>query len=417
MGKNNKQRRAAKKRKRQSGRTGPPRASQSRGYEPPTLDEVLHTAVFADPLAAADLERIMPLLLAYAEALPAAVDRWLAELLDTLWSTGWTPADVVRVVEREVGEEHAELAALAVLDDGRRRLAAGQRLHVRWEHQLEALRERHGRMLRVPRATFARTSLELLRLLARLTPILSTLPQPGSEAAAVGTERGLDERILAKVRALLVKAESTTFEQEAEALSAKAQELIARYAIDEAILHEGEDVGAPAIRRIPVDDPYADAKASLLTEIAEANRCRVVFNASLACVTAFGYDADLDAVELLAASLLAQATGAMARQGSQRDAAGRSRTRSFRRAFLYGFAARIGQRLRAATDGQVAEADDRLLPVLAARSDRLDDAVAAAFPQLDHRSTSIGNGAGYAAGHVAANHADLGVSAERLQAS
>ena len=43
--------------------------------------------------------------------------------------------------------------------------------------------------------------------------------------------------LAAKVRALLAKAESTTFEAEAEALFAKAHQLMVRNAIDEAVLH------------------------------------------------------------------------------------------------------------------------------------------------------------------------------------
>jgi hypothetical protein len=226
---------------------------------------------------------------------------------------------------------------------------------------------------------------------------------------------GLDARMLARVRALLAKAESTEFDEEAEALTAKAQELIARHAIDEALLHSAGDVGEPSVRRVPVDDPYADAKASLLAQAAGANRCRVVYSADFGWVTAFGYEGDLDAVELLTASLLAQATSAMARHGPRRDASGRSRTRSFRRSFLFGFAHRIGQRLREAADAQVAAATasdrGRLLPVLSARDDRLRAAVEAAFPELDHRTTAVSHAGGWAAGQAAAELADLDVSA------
>lgn len=48
------------------------------------------------------------------------------------------------------------------------------------------------------------------------------------------------------MRGLLAKAEATEFEQEAEALTAKAQQLIARHAVDGALLHAGSDVGEPA---------------------------------------------------------------------------------------------------------------------------------------------------------------------------
>lgn len=149
---------------------------------------------------------------------------------------------------------------------------------------------------------------------------------------------------------------------------------------------------------------------SLLAEVAGANRCRVVYTRSFGWVTAFGYDADLDTLEVLATSLLTQATTAMVRHGEQRDFAGRSRTRSFRHAFLLGFAQRIGERLDAAAEEQVAETagiDDRLLPVLAARDVEVRTAVAEAFPDLGRHTTSVTNGAGWAAGRVAGEHADL----------
>ena len=126
--------------------------------------------------------------------------------------------------------------------------------------------------------------------------------------------------MLARVRALLAKAESTEFEEEAEALTAKAQELIARHAIAEALLHTPDDVGDPLLRRILLNDPYIDAKAALLSRIAAANRCRAVYTAACGWVTVFGYNQDLNAVELLTASLLTQATSVMARHGSRRDA-------------------------------------------------------------------------------------------------
>jgi len=212
------------------------------------------------------------------------------------------------------------------------------------------------------------------------------------------------------VRALLAKAESTTFADEADALTTKAQELIARYAIDEALLHTVDDVGEPSARRLLVDDPYADAKVSLIAQVADANRCRVVYSSHLGWVTAFGYDHDLDALELLTASLLTQATSAMLRRGPQRDVNGRSRTRSFRRAFLLGFAERVGERLRQATDAQMSATDDRagqLVPVMAARDDRVRAAADEAFPQLSRHKVSASNVSGWSAGQAAAEVADL----------
>lgn len=428
MGRNNQQRRAAKKRRKQrsGARPAPSRGPRGAGPSdrarraPRPPEELVREAVAAwgaDPARyAASLEALAerpgPALTAAGALLHAAVDQ--------LWERGWTPADVVHVLARRLTAGHAEVGAEHAVADGRRRVQRGQRVHPRWQEQLTSLAERGSAAPPLLGEERLRLVVEVLCVVARLPSVPRTVPAPGEAWNGSSPPAAhLDARMLGRVRALLAKAESTAFEEEAEAFTAKAQELIARHAIDEALLHTVDDVGDPSVRRIPVDDPYADAKACLLAEVAGANRCRVVYSADLGWVTAFGYDHDLDAVELLATSLLAQATGAMVRHGPRRDASGRSRTRSFRRAFLLGFAQRIGERLRQATDGQMAASGtgaDRALPVLAAREDRLRAAERSAFPELVHRSTSASNATGWSAGQAAAELASLDVSARRLPA-
>ena len=168
--------------------------------------------------------------------------------------------------------------------------------------------------------------------------------------------------MLSRIRALLAKAESTEFAQEAEALSGRAQELMAKYSIDHALLAaETGRAETPGGRRIAVDNPYEAPKATLLQIVAEANRCRVVWSRELGLVTVIGFPADLDAVELLFTSLLVQANTAMLRTGGKRDGSGRSRTRAFRQSFLLAYAVRIGERLSEAADHaeQAAVAEQR----------------------------------------------------------
>ena len=58
--------------------------------------------------------------------------------------------------------------------------------------------------------------------------------------------------MLSRIRALLAKAEATEYAEEAEALSARAQELMAKYSIDQALLAAesgGGDAGRTADRR------------------------------------------------------------------------------------------------------------------------------------------------------------------------
>lgn len=249
-------------------------------------------------------------------------------------------------------------------------------------------------------------AVEVLGLLLSL-PALPRLGAPPSR-------RPQDTRVLEKVRALLAKAESTTFPEEAEALSAKAQELMARHAIDAAMVAAGAGTGAgdgPTGVRVPVDDPYAGAKSILLAEVAAANRCRAVWSKGFGFSTVLGFESDLAFVDVLYTSLLVQATSAMVAAGSQVDRSGRSRTRSFRQAFLLAYASRIGHRLReaeaASRSAAAAEYGEALLPVLADRTAAVKTAQAEAFPHLVSRSVTISNAAGWAAGAAAADLASL----------
>jgi hypothetical protein len=182
---------------------------------------------------------------------------------------------------------------------------------------------------------------------------------------------------------LLAQAESTTFPAEAEAFTAKAHELMTRHAIDRAVLTAGASDEGPSSRRIPIDDPYVDAKSYLLQVVAEHTRCRAVFDSHYAQSTVIGFAPDLDAAEMLFTSLLVQAHVALNHEGRNAPAGSRTRGRSFRSSFLVAYAARIGERLaeinRAVLDTFEAEAPRSALPVLAARRDEVDDTVEQLF--------------------------------------
>jgi len=108
----------------------------------------------------------------------------------------------------------------------------------------------------------------------------------------------------------------------------------------------------------------------------------------------------------------------MMQAGSRTDGYGRSRTRSFRQSFLTGYASRIGHRLAEATGTQTTKAATEpagrhLLPVLAARNEAVDEAVAAMFPALTHCVRgSVTHSEGWSAGLSAADRATLHVDAE-----
>lgn len=233
------------------------------------------------------------------------------------------------------------------------------------------------------------------------------------ELPAGSTQRlGPDEaRLLDRVRALLAKAESTEFPDEAEALTAKAQDLVSRHSLQQ-MLTAGAGIERPGVWHCPIDDPYAEAKSLLLAVVARANRCQAVYVSELGFSTVLGFESDLRATEVLFASLLVQATRALTFAGTSAS----RRLPSYRRSFLVAYAQRIGERLDATTaQAQSDIADDRLLPVLARRNRAVTEAVEEAFPGMTSSPVSASNGQGWAAGRWAADQAEL-FTAEELRA-
>jgi hypothetical protein len=216
--------------------------------------------------------------------------------------------------------------------------------------------------------------------------------------------------MLTRIRGLLAKAEATGFPEEAEALSAKAQELMARHSIDEALLAARTHAkDAPGACRIGVEPPYETAKAVLLDAVAGANRCRAVWNEALCFSTVVGFEPDLEAVELLYTSLLVQATAAMTKAEAAQRAGGRKRTKTFRQSFLAAYAHRIGDRLAAVAEEQVTTAaEGELLPVLAARDVAVTDHLDRMFPEtVTTRVRGITDEAGWHEGAAAADRAQV----------
>ncbi|WP_446048738.1 DUF2786 domain-containing protein, partial [Streptomyces albidoflavus] len=311
------------------------------------------------------------------------------EYVRRAWERGWLPADLDREARRQELDPAARtaLAELTAAELAR----YGNGLTPLWRRQLDALAAPAwagtGGRDRFARATAV---LQALRLLLRLPALEPLGPPPGGRpagaAAAPRTPGGEapEDRMLGRIRALLAKAEATGYPPEAEALTAKAQELMARHSVDEAQLSAGRAGGAdaPGARRISVDPPYETAKAILLDAVARANRCQAVWNEELAFSTVVGHEADLEPAELLYTSLLVQAATAMSRAEAAQRAGGRKRTKTFRQSFMLAYAHRLGDRLaetaRAATE-TLAAAD--LLPVLAGRDLAVTEETRRLFPR------------------------------------
>ncbi|MCZ2804478.1 DUF2786 domain-containing protein [Modestobacter sp. VKM Ac-2983] len=349
----------------------------------------------------------------------------LTEALPRLWEGGWQPADVVHVARRKVSQRGARLVAAVVAAEAGAAAAAPPEA---WAAQLAALPTGHRSVTewwrgeRIEPAAAWRDVLRVIGLFRALPRLEQLLPPPSGWSAALwpveasGSET--DGKVLHRIRSLLAKAESTEFTEEAEALTAKAQSLMARHAIDTAVLAQRGD-GSPAgvvARRLHLDDPHTEAKAAVVQAVGTANGVRVVLLPTLGIATLVGFRDDVDLVELLVTSLLLQAARALA--DAAHSGGARARSTPFRRGFLYSFAQRLEERLTQARDQATAEArvdyGAELAPVLAARSAAVDRAVEELFPSLRRRGGSTVDPAGWHAGRRAADQADLGSNRRAL---
>jgi hypothetical protein len=362
-------------------------------------------------------------------------------LLDELsgaYERGWQPADVLHVTARSGDATDVPLAAAAVLFDAHRTRAL-HRAPTDWAHQVRAIADRHPHLTRIAEndATLGPGLLRALPSVSRFQidgvaftwkylPVFTLLTTPPSQwpplrASPDGTVPAApDPRMLDRIRGLLTKAESTDFPDEAEALTAKAQELMTRYAVGAALL-AGTGASSDPVRgrRLHLDSPYAKEKVLLLTAIGDANRVRTVWFTRVQIATIVGTVVDLQQVEMLFTSLLVQATRAMGAAGTAGRRGGGAT--SFRRAFLTGFAHRIGERLReadvrataeAAADARITVTD--LAPILARRSASVDLEFRRLFPTTrSSRSRGI-DADGFHAGRDAAESASLATGQEPL---
>lgn len=386
----------------------------------------------------------------------AIAEDLLTGLVNRAWADGWQPAELARHARRQ-DPPVGRLVAAAIAADlvGR----DGDVLHPAWRAQAEAVAAAVTGTVDSPgdgwiarclaaegrRPTFGLlTIVRALRFGVEVGPLPVLIPPPGSDPATWdsrpdgASDDAVLSPLLAKVRALLAQAESTTFEAEAEAFTAKAQELMARHAIDAALVwSRAASRDRPVSVRVPVDDPYAEEKVRLLGIVAASSRCRAVHHERLGLVSVFGFRSDVAAAEVLFTSLLVQSQSAMRAEAASAPPGSHVRGARFRRGFLHGFASRIGQRLAAVnrtveeetvSGGELGGAGPgpaagsrrhaSLLPVLAARLDAVDEAIAEDLGATTQRvaGRKYYDRLGWERGGLAADRAEINASVARRSA-
>ncbi len=235
----------------------------------------------------------------------------------------------------------------------------------------------------------------------------------------------VDADLLDRVRKLLAKAEDEGCPPaEAEALTAKAAELMARYGIDRALLGAlRPETDKAADRVFTLDNPWGDVKRHLLAGLAMALRCQCVQTRSAdgTRLHVFGYTSDLERADILFTSLLVQMARALTAQCVP-GAGGAAR--AWRRSWMLGYCTAVVARVRAAEEAAVASAPapsadgggPSAALVLADRSLVVRRQVAAAYPRL--RKTRVTySGGGYGDGYREGQQADIGSTKLRSRAA
>jgi hypothetical protein len=228
----------------------------------------------------------------------------------------------------------------------------------------------------------------------------------------------VDADLLDRVRKLLTKAEDEGCSPaEAEALTAKAAELMARYGIDRALLGAVRpETDRPADRVFTLGNPWGDVKRHLLAGLATALRCQCVQTRteSGTRLHVFGYRSDLERADILFTSLLVQMARALAAQPVPGYGGG---ARAWRRSWMLGYCSAVVTRVREAEEAAAASAAGETAGagaggqstalVLADRSLVVRRQVAAAYPRL-RRSGVTYSGGGYGEGYRQGQKADIG---------
>jgi Protein of unknown function (DUF2786) len=230
------------------------------------------------------------------------------------------------------------------------------------------------------------------------------------------------EALLARVRKLLVKAEAAgVTPAEAQALTAKAAALMAKYGIDRALLAaDRPETDRPADRVIDLGNPWARVQGHLLCGLASALRCQCVILSRTGPGTrihVFGYSSDLERADVLYTSLLIQMWQGLAVTPLPDRVAS---ARAWRRSWLLGFVTAVVARVRAAEEkaahqapGPETDGASRTALVLADRAEVIRRTLRHAYPVTrTARVTYSGNG--YGTGYSQGQRADIGAS--RLRA-
>ncbi|BAU96559.1 hypothetical protein N24_2297 [Corynebacterium suranareeae] len=223
-----------------------------------------------------------------------------------------------------------------------------------------------------------------------------------------------------RITALLKKAESTNFEEEAEALILKAETLRQQYRIESLLIdsynQDAKDSSTPIrATRVYLEAPWIRHQFKLLNCVARVHSCEGLLVTKSGICTIFGEPDDVAHVVDLFNSLNRQRAHFMKTSSGARQAQLNGETSSYRRSFMIAYAYQITQLLIIAKEEALSDLADHaplahnaIVPVLEDRGIRAQVALKDTFPNIRNMTFRSTNSRGFTDGVIAANNSHLG---------
>lgn len=341
---------------------------------------------------------------------PAADDRRIPPTLDRLVTAaqlGWGPEDLLHILGRDA---HALIYRVAPRVPARVTSAALRRAWLSFGPPP---------CLEMPRGAKLEGIIKKLQLLPRLRDVELLAAARDAKEAQSAPEESEQERARRKIQLLLNKAESTEFEDEADALIAKAQTLRQRYRV--ATVLTGEEQQFVCLR-VRISPPWVKHQFALLCAIACVNGATALLLDERGIATVIGTHDDAVHIADLFYSLNRQCDWHMRHGEGAALAQSAGATAVYRRSFRLAYAARIEELLATSMSGSCPCSDDglptggnlpgpteinRALPVLRRRVQEAEAVRDRLFPALSTMSLSMTNRLGIHDGLDAAGQAHL----------
>ena len=215
--------------------------------------------------------------------------------------------------------------------------------------------------------------------------------------------------VIDKIEKLLRLSASSNHPGEVENAQRMAQELITKYQIDDAQLHNHKGSGGVTFLRIDTPAPYEAEKAMLLNYIAKHNFCKVL-RADDFCMI-YGYDSDIRICVALYNILILHMVTEMQRKlaiiKSKSKPGEKVHAKAWTKSFFGGYCIGIGERLKETKAKVISEYNDKAIDVIVRDKQH---AVEEYYQELYRKPAGVRtltSASGYEAGKDSANNANL----------